>query len=628
MTTVTDQWRPEPKGLAYKFWDAIGLVDHPKPQVPSVIGQHNHIKGTLINFKKRVKPLVGVELNPGPEGTQGDAAFLADLKASNRSDDLSRPNSRNDWSGSLVANELRLQQHEEEGKRQLAAQNHRPDLPEWTEEYTRQYLRDREEARRLNQLYNSQPSSDFDFSEQPVNPLVSTKPSKPEVQLPLIGVEPNPGPDKKKKLSKAIRAEEKLAIAKFKSGRTLKVKPLVAQRFAAPVNTGFTLSGRKPIMKTVNGVTTITHREYVKDLMSNATAQQYEVESHSINTANSAIFPWLSNIANMYGQFRFKRLSFEIESLVATSVSGMSGLAVTPDCTDPSPSQKSEFLQLVHSSRANAWLPNRYEVPKDILTRVPRFITASADVQAANDKSVGLFTVCSDAFTTAGVRFGELYVSYIVELFDEQPPSYITITTTNVANSQPWFNIANTVVNTNQDIKVGYELNAVGIVGNDAACVISKGYDEVIIVLTISGTTISVAPTLAVRNEYVATTGITITTIASQINTAATFFIGMYVFGKLTSPFDISITGQTAVSYTGKAMYMFPISIATGIVSVEERLKNLESSKSGDVWLKLAALQEQLDKIQYSDAESDILPNTTPSLTNSLLLSNIKNLLK
>lgn len=401
---------------------------------------------------------------------------------------------------------------------------------------------------------------------------------------PLVGIETNPGPDAEKKEVKQLASQVKQTIKKAVK-KKLKVK--VPMGFApkmssAPLNTSFSLRRGKPSIVSGNGITRVTHTEYIKDLVANATANTYKGESFSLNCANPAVFPWLSTMAAMYGQFIPNRITFHYASLVSASTNGSVMIAVSPDCSDPVPGSKTALMQLNNVQRSNVWEHVDYEVPKAILTRLPKFVTSLADPQTDLDKSCGQLTFGSDD-CSAALKYGEMYVSYDISFYDEQPPTYAAVKTLTVTNDSNVFPAGSTAISSSGMVA----LNAID--WNDGAqnntLRVSKGGSFFFAIFRTAGTVVvanTVITTASIVNNFGVASFATVTNVGSAVNAAATEAVSIYLIshsstagsGGLTSPWFLVASPPSATTYTAKECYLFPYSIGNSHISLSSRTLN------------------------------------------------------
>ncbi len=249
----------------------------------------------------------------------------------------------------------------------------------------------------------------------------------------IVVLKTNKKKQKKKMMSRKARRAAALAVATLAAGKRTRARGKKESRavnaFAktarAAVNTSFHYATRVPSYKGVKGGVRITHTEYIGDLTSSASNNVYKCQSFVLNPANNDTFPWLANQAASYANYRFRSLHFHVGSLVSTATSGMFGMAATSDAQDTDPVSKYTFMQYQNAARNNVWEAATYSVPGPILRRLPEFLTADGTAGSAlnGTKATGKLFVCSAGIGASSVPYGELYVSYDVELFTSQTPS-------------------------------------------------------------------------------------------------------------------------------------------------------------------------------------------------------------
>lgn len=69
-----------------------------------------------------------------------------------------------------------------------------------------------------------------------------------------------------------------------------------------------------PKMHTSGNSIRISHREYVMDILAPDDGQQFNPLVFTVNPGDSSVFPWLSNIAQLFEQYKFHGLVFEFVS--------------------------------------------------------------------------------------------------------------------------------------------------------------------------------------------------------------------------------------------------------------------------------------------------------------------------
>lgn len=96
-------------------------------------------------------------------------------------------------------------------------------------------------------------------------------------------------------------------------------------------------TNRAPRMTASANSCRVVHREMFHTVIGlGDTATGFSVRQ-PINPGNTAMFPWLSRVAQNYESYRFKALSFEFITTAPTTVAGSVTMAVDYDPTDPAP---------------------------------------------------------------------------------------------------------------------------------------------------------------------------------------------------------------------------------------------------------------------------------------------------
>jgi len=169
----------------------------------------------------------------------------------------------------------------------------------------------------------------------------------------------------------------------------------------------------------------VIHREYISDLLASATAGAFSVIGIPINPGNSAMFPWLSQLAENFESYTFRTLKFLFETSAATSTPGTVLMAVDYDVSDSVPASKLEMMSYRDATRSPAWECNTLNCTKEDLHKRKTYYVndvassgGSFAPSVLNDlrlDDVGELLVGS---SNSGVsaQLGEMYVEYEVEL--------------------------------------------------------------------------------------------------------------------------------------------------------------------------------------------------------------------
>lgn len=192
------------------------------------------------------------------------------------------------------------------------------------------------------------------------------------------------------------------------------------------INRNTLLTGSVPRFNSGKEFTTVTHREYLGDVVS-GTAGTFDIQEYTINPSNEATFPWLSNIAQQYESYEISGLIFEFKSLSGTAVGstntalGAIAMATVYDVEAPPFASRREMEQYEFSVSArtteNLIHPIECDPKQNVL---PMLFTRDASGTNVRDKrfhDMANFYVATDGLQASNVTIGELWVSYRVKLF-------------------------------------------------------------------------------------------------------------------------------------------------------------------------------------------------------------------
>jgi hypothetical protein len=193
-----------------------------------------------------------------------------------------------------------------------------------------------------------------------------------------------------------------------------------------------------------NGDCHIVHREYVAEVLAQASSPStYQVSQFPINPGQSQLFQWLSNIAQNFESYRFRKLRFCYETEAPSSLGGSLILAIDYDASDAAPLSKQQMLAYRGSVRSAPWTECEHSSIGEDLNKQKSYYVRPGVQPAGTDikmYDVGNLWVATQGVTTGGATCGELYVEYDVLLMTpvyEQDPSSDTITMTAATTATP-----------------------------------------------------------------------------------------------------------------------------------------------------------------------------------------------
>lgn len=165
--------------------------------------------------------------------------------------------------------------------------------------------------------------------------------------------------------------------------------------------------------------------------------------SYSINPGLSTTFPWLSNIANNYEFYHFKRLVAEYVPAVGTLTSGSVTLAFDFDSADALPSNKARLLSYLGAMVTPAYQPISVSARAANLSKfgVQKF-TRSSSVPVGKDVKTydvaNLIVMADGGSSTVGMIFldyeVELYTPHTPEFFSWEDSALVTATSPTVGS--------------------------------------------------------------------------------------------------------------------------------------------------------------------------------------------------
>lgn len=177
----------------------------------------------------------------------------------------------------------------------------------------------------------------------------------------------------------------------------------------------------------IEGCTVITHREYIADILS-ATGFSMQ-QALPINPGTPATFPWLAKVAQNYAQYRFRSLIFTFKSmsgaLSTTQALGEIIMAANYNVYEANFTNK---LQMLNEIFSESKVPSEdamcaIECAPNQTTNQGLMMIRGNAIPAGQDKrfyDLANFYIASNGQASANITLGELWVSYVVELYKPQ----------------------------------------------------------------------------------------------------------------------------------------------------------------------------------------------------------------
>jgi len=199
----------------------------------------------------------------------------------------------------------------------------------------------------------------------------------------------------------------------------------------APVSVAHRIVARsKPVIKNINGVTTITHSEMIGSITSGTPSSNvtpFTCLGYRCNPGVATLYPWLSTMATNFEKYKFRKLSFSAVSLLSTAYNGRLGVGFDYDSSDPVPQDRQEFYALTEHSESMPWDSVAMQVKCD---NVYRFTGthSSSDYKLIDLGQLVVYTdqISNGATLSAAVNVADLYVHYECELIEPQQALFNT----------------------------------------------------------------------------------------------------------------------------------------------------------------------------------------------------------
>jgi len=187
--------------------------------------------------------------------------------------------------------------------------------------------------------------------------------------------------------------------------------------------------------KSERGAVTVTHREYIKDIVSSVTPNTFQIEQFRIQPGNTSTFPWLSGMAQNFRSYKIEGLVFEFRTMSADAIAstnislGSVVQAVNYQVIDPPVTAKQVLEQFNGAISAK---PSQSSLCAVECSRndeiVGRLAVRYGGIQPDTDTDLRFSDFANYYIATTGlqgtsVNVGELWVSYSITFFDQVSPS-------------------------------------------------------------------------------------------------------------------------------------------------------------------------------------------------------------
>lgn len=201
---------------------------------------------------------------------------------------------------------------------------------------------------------------------------------------------------------------------------------------SVPVSYGNKITKAPPSVRSIPNGVCITNTEYIGDIASTAV---YTATQYSIQPGNASVFPWLSNMAQLYETYTFDKLKFHYKTQSGTNIRGTVAMAIDYDANDAAPFNKGTIMNYSKTVRVQPWdnMTHTSLVSdlKKVATRFVNFgvIPVNADIKLYN---TGNLYVATQGTPLPSEAVGELYVEYTIRF---QTPQLDPITYASIASN-------------------------------------------------------------------------------------------------------------------------------------------------------------------------------------------------
>lgn len=169
--------------------------------------------------------------------------------------------------------------------------------------------------------------------------------------------------------------------------------------------------------------TTITHREYVGDIVSSATAGAFDIKTYTINPVNAELFPWLSAIASNYEEYSINGMIFEFKTTSGQSVASTNtslGTVIMATQYDPTKAAFANKQQMENYFFAQSVVPSQSILHavecKPGTAPLASLYTEGGTSIDPRFVDFGTFNIATVGMPGTSVNLGELWISYKITL--------------------------------------------------------------------------------------------------------------------------------------------------------------------------------------------------------------------
>lgn len=178
------------------------------------------------------------------------------------------------------------------------------------------------------------------------------------------------------------------------------------------------------------GSIVISHKEYLGDVYSSSTVGAFNIYTYRINPGDPNTFPWLSQCAKNFQQYRVEGMGFHFKSMSGDSLTnantalGSVMMCTQYDATQTPPNSKSEMenMEYAQSIKPSQSITHFVECAKNQSPLTELFVNENPQNQNGDKRfyDFAQFSIGTIGMQAASVNLGELWVSYQIRLFKPQ----------------------------------------------------------------------------------------------------------------------------------------------------------------------------------------------------------------
>ncbi|QMW68674.1 capsid protein [Crucivirus-148] len=170
----------------------------------------------------------------------------------------------------------------------------------------------------------------------------------------------------------------------------------------------------------------ISHKEYLGDVVSSSVSGSFQLRSYNINPGDENTFPWLSQIAGNFQQYKVMGMAFQFRTMSCDALNstntalGQVIMATNYDCTQQVFLSKPEMENCEYAQSVKPSESCLHLLECDTSTMpIETLYVRTDEIPAGTDRrmyDMGKFQIATNGFQGQSVNAGELWVTYQIML--------------------------------------------------------------------------------------------------------------------------------------------------------------------------------------------------------------------